>query len=444
MFSRYLSTNKTLSTLSVTSLSRSPSPNLRAITDPLHHNATLSVLNLIGLDINLQNHKLISDMLRKNSSLTILRMPDCYCDDKDRHRNSDERAPVDDASPVPMWLAALRENKVLKELTLDLSWINRDDCDSLFKALARHVSLKKVTVQTIPDDCVAQACRAIRGTGVPERFFLGMRQVSKGKVVELEECRELSRVSMDHSRSPQESELLRDTLERLPSDVKSLCLTMREASFHGIVSSLAEYISNTKALRELDLRFFPKSWTSEERPLRALLQALSKNKGIRQLTLHGIDFDETEADMLVKLLHSSRTLCQLSVSPRDGESVPLLFQRLSIDVSSNFTLLGVDVGTFEVRCIGDKFAIDDVVRRNNSLTVRAADFVKGKRDKYCAAAAELVRLHPWTGDENSGTGVGERRRGRLANQVRPEEHHGPGRLHEPGWGRKGHSELPHA
>ncbi|KAL1472369.1 hypothetical protein MTO96_039385 [Rhipicephalus appendiculatus] len=40
------------------------------------------------------------------------------------------------------------------------------------------------------------------------------------------------------------------------------------------------------------------------------------------------------------------------------------------------------------------FAIADVVRRNNTLVTRAAHFVAGRRDRHCAAAAELMHHHP--------------------------------------------------
>ncbi|KAL3238908.1 hypothetical protein MRX96_021928 [Rhipicephalus microplus] len=394
MFSDYLSSSKMLRTLNVTSLSRGPSANLAPITCPLHHNATVSVLNLMALNIDLENHKLITDMLRSNRTLIEFHMTDCFWDDYDSHITFDEGEFADDSSPVPMWLVALAENEVLQQLTLDLSWIEPYECDSLVKALARHTSLTKVTVQTIRDNCAVQICRSVRDTGVPQRFSIATCQLSEDTVPELQECTELSGVEMDYSQSPDELGILLNKLSYLPQNIKSLRLTMRESNLPHVLSSLVHLIGNTASLRELDLRFFPKSWTSEERPERQLLQALSSNEGIRRVTLHGINYDETDTDMLAKLLCSSRTLCYLSFRPEDGESVPLLLRKLSTDVSGNFTLLGVQVGHVPEESIGDKFFVDDATRRNNALATRAAHFVLGTRHKYCAVAGELARLHP--------------------------------------------------
>ncbi|XP_075724158.1 uncharacterized protein LOC142766818 [Rhipicephalus microplus] len=386
MFADFLCKNKTLRTLGVTSLFRGASSYFRPIIEPLYQNTTLTELNLIGMNVNSPHYQLITDMLRKNRTLTSFHMVDCFCYNNGRI-----------SSPVAMWLEALSKNNALEELTMDLSWIEPEECGSLIGALASHKSLRKVTVQTVRDNCVAHICRAIRETRVPNRFFLDQQQVSEDTAAKLPECRELSRIRIDYSLSPRESELLHDALSQLPTcgHVKSLHLSMRETNFDSSVKSfIEEYITKTTALTELDLCFIANAWTTVERPQRKLLQALSKNKGIRWLSIRGIRFDETETDMLVDMLHSSRTLCYLSFFPDDDDLALLLVRKLSANVSRNFTLLRFDVGLFDAGRIGDKFAIDDVVRRNNALVMRAADFVTGTNHKHCAAAAELVRLHP--------------------------------------------------
>ncbi|KAH7943009.1 hypothetical protein HPB52_003992 [Rhipicephalus sanguineus] len=395
MLSGYLRVNKTLRTLSVKSSFRNSLSDLDVITGPLCHNTTLSELNLIGMNLDLCNYGLITGMLGKNQTLKRFHMVDCFHDDYSIDTNPGVRAFRDGSSPFHMWLVALAENEALEELTLDLSWIEPDDCDPLFKALARHASLRKVTIHNIGDNCVARSCRAIRDTGVRERFLVAKHHVSEDSVVELPECRELSSVGVDYSNSERECELLNNALLLLATcnHVKSVSIRMREASFKGSVSSLiVAYINNTTALRELDLSFIHQACTAFE-PKQALLQALSNNKTIRRLSIDGTSFDEAETEMLTNMMLSSRTLRDVSL-PNDYHSVLSLTRMLSTEISKNLSLLRIDVGPFDARCVGDKFAIADVARRNATLVMRAAHFVTGTRHKFCAAAAERVQLSP--------------------------------------------------
>ncbi|KAL1443493.1 hypothetical protein MTO96_007405 [Rhipicephalus appendiculatus] len=81
---------------------------------------------------------------------------------------------------IILWLVALTENNTLEELTLDFSWIKPEDCSSFFRALACNTSLKKINVPTFRQNDVAQICRALQDTGVPERFIVGQHHVLEG------------------------------------------------------------------------------------------------------------------------------------------------------------------------------------------------------------------------------------------------------------------------
>ncbi|KAL1473137.1 hypothetical protein MTO96_022516 [Rhipicephalus appendiculatus] len=238
-------------------------------------------------------------------------------------------------------------------------------------------------------------CRAVRETNVPDRFVVGKHDVSIDTVMELSECKELSHVGVrhhhDHCFEP-----LRTTLCVLPkcSHVKSLSLQIVRELFNSEVSSLmAQYISNTTALRELDVSFISAGLNAVDRAERTLLQALSLNKSIRWLSIHGLLFDDTNAQVLAGMLDSSLTLCNLSIGPYHKASAILLTRKLSQNLSSNYTLIGMRL-PWDLDCSGEVFTIEEVVRRNRSLVMRAAHFVGGTRHKYCAAAAELVHFTP--------------------------------------------------
>ncbi|KAL1481367.1 hypothetical protein MTO96_034518 [Rhipicephalus appendiculatus] len=122
------------------------------------------------------------------------------------------------------------------------------------------------------------------------------------------------------------------------------------------------------------------------KPNRKLAQALSVNKTIRRLRLHGPLFGETEIEMLADTVQSSRTLSS-------RRSVIFLLRKLSPNISSNYTLLHMHLER-PWKLGGDWFTVADVIRRNCSLVTRAAHFVMGTRLKYCAEAAEQMHSNP--------------------------------------------------
>ncbi|XP_050032497.1 uncharacterized protein [Dermacentor andersoni] len=402
MFADYLRENQTLRTLSVTSRYLKNVIELRLIIRALFHNSTLSELNLVRFSLDNENIQLITRLLSQNRTLRSFHMVGCvwyerapqYGADAGMHHMENFGSV---SSRIRPWLVALTENKTLDELTLDLSCFNPDECRSFFRALALNASLKKITVERLRRKDVAEICRALRETGMRERFFLGIHHVIQDPVATLTECKELSCISVD-STILHDFDPLHTTLCLLPScnHVTSLCLRVSQELFNGKVSSLiAQYITGTTVLRELELTFFFDSgnWNAADRPERALVQALSVNKSIRRLFIGGLCFDDTETQMLADTLQHSRALCDLSFYPDDYKSAISLIRKLSPNFSSNYTLLGMRLSKRR-ELGGDWFTVADVVRRNFSLVMRAAHFVMGTRHKYCAAAAELVHFNP--------------------------------------------------
>ncbi|KAL1480500.1 hypothetical protein MTO96_050974 [Rhipicephalus appendiculatus] len=210
----------------------------------------------------------------------------------------------------------------------------------LFKAVASHTSLKKVILTRFRDEDVAEICKALRDTRVQERCFVGVHLVSQNTVEALTVCKELSSIIVD-SRKFRNFDTLLTTVRLLPScsHVTSVCLLLRQELFNGLC------------------------------------------------------FDETETQILADTLLTSRTLCEVSFFPDNHESTVLLIQKLSPNVSSNYTLLQLRLSRY-VQIGDDWFTVADVVSRNISLVMRAAHFVTGTKHRYCAAAADLVHTNP--------------------------------------------------
>ncbi|KAH7943679.1 hypothetical protein HPB52_009884 [Rhipicephalus sanguineus] len=382
-FAEYLRDNQTLRTLILSTKQPIDHVEQRLIMHSLFRTTTLSEVKLVGFTMDDHNSGLVALLLRKNQSLRKFRMVKCSL-------YSDGYPPK--SVNTHFWPAAVRENKTLEKLTMELSCFNLEQCRSLFEALKYNTTLKNITVERIRPEDAVEICRAMRETGVRERFFLGNPFTVQDPGATLTECRDLSSLDID-SRVLSEFDRFRTALRLLPScaHVTSLSLVEREELFGNNVTNglIAQYIAGTTVLRELTLTFVSRIWDPVDRVERALVQALSVNRSIRRLYINGLCFDESETQLLAETLQSTRTLHDLSFYPEDQQSTVSLVQKLSPNFSTNYTLLGLHVHRHEaVHC--DLFTIDDVLGRNASLVSRAAQFVSGRRRRYLAAAAELV------------------------------------------------------
>ncbi|KAL1423718.1 hypothetical protein MTO96_020785 [Rhipicephalus appendiculatus] len=209
---------------------------------------------------------------------------------------------------------------------------HRTSLRCLFKAVASHTSLKKVILTRFRDEDVAEICKALRDTRVQERCFVGVHLVSQNTVEALTVCKELSSIIVDSSQ------------------------------FRNF-DTATHYRSPATIVQSCDV---------------------------------GLCFDEAETQILADTLQSSRTLCEVSFFPDNHESTVLLIQKLSPNVSSNYTLLQLRLSRY-VQIGDDWFTVADVVSRNISLVMRAAHFVTGTK-------AQILRSSCRSGAHQSRTG----------------------------------------
>ncbi|KAH7964296.1 hypothetical protein HPB51_027465 [Rhipicephalus microplus] len=397
-FGDYLSENQTLRSLSLTSCHRFALWEIRRFIGALYRGHSISELSLIDFSLDNKNIKSITRLLCHNRSVRRFHLDRCsrYDNEEELDAGRYKDWPRNETGLISPWLTLLAKNKTLNELTLDLSSFSPEQCRSFFEAIARNQSLEKVNVQDFRHEDVAQICRALRDNDVQKRFFFGNHYVTQGTAQALEECEEITHISIDNTLRHCRCEGMFNTLHLLPTctHVKSFCLMMGDALFDGMWSSLiANCITDTKSLKELKLEFDSGNWHDADRPERVLLEALSMNKNIQRLSVERLCFNESETQTLVDTLISSRTLWDLTYKPLYHQSTTWFIEKLAQDVSTNYTLLSVNVLKYDELC-RELFAIADTVRRNNTLVMRAAHFVEGRRDRYCAAAAELVHFHP--------------------------------------------------
>ncbi|KAH8036411.1 hypothetical protein HPB51_000330 [Rhipicephalus microplus] len=354
----------------------------RQIVRALAKNKSLAKVTLVSFSLEDKDIQLISRLLNHNRTLTSFNLVRC---DGDRVSGGAYSS-----------LAVLPDNKTLVELALDLSKFNTNEYRPLFKALASNPCLKKVTVELFKQADVVELCRAVRTSDARERFYVGTHYLREDTVDALTECKELSSVAVPPQMFSSHEPVM-TILRLLPScsHVTSLVLTLWARQFEGPVGShIAQCITDMTSVRTLDLRILYRGFGDAFANAQwELAQALTANKSIRRLRLHGPWFGETDIEMLAGTLKSSRTLCEMFFFRQRMSFVISLTQKLSSNISRNYTLLDMRLEKpwYMSR---DWFIVADVLRRNCSLVTRAANFVMGTRLKYCAAAAELVHSNP--------------------------------------------------
>ncbi|KAH8030613.1 hypothetical protein HPB51_010547 [Rhipicephalus microplus] len=360
---------------------------LRLIIRSLFRTTTLSEVKLENFKKNEDNSCLVALLFSKNQSLRDFHMVkgSLYTD----------AYPPKSALFYP-WLAAFRKNKTLEKLTMELSCFSLEQCRSLFEALKFNASLKNITVERIQPLSAAEISRAMRDTGVRECFFFSSPCYVENPCVELMGCKDLSNVAI-HASVFTNSDSFRTTLHVLPSctHVTSLSITVWEELFdwNAMNALISQYIAATTVLKELSLTIFREIRDHVNHNESVLVRALAINKSIRRLHIDRLCFNESEAQALADILQSTRTMCYFSYYPEDWQYTTLLFQKLSTNFSSNYTILGLNGYIHQVDH-HDLFILDDVVHRNVSLVARAAHFVTGTRHRYLAAAVELVHFNP--------------------------------------------------
>ncbi|KAL1423722.1 hypothetical protein MTO96_020789 [Rhipicephalus appendiculatus] len=397
----YLRENKTLDTLTMFSCNPYAFEEVCLVMGALVSNNTLSRLDLFDFSIDDESVQSISRLLGGNQALKSFNLIKCSLYDHAQPHNAGaymhhmENFGIVSSRICP-WLVALTENKTLVELSLDLSWFNRNECESLFKVLALHESLSYVHGHRVRNKYMIEIFEALQNAGLQERFSFDEHDVLEDSVVALTACEALGSVIVD-SAVLGGFESLHSILGVLPSckHVTWLQLILRPGQFNGTTTSLiATYLTSTTALRELELCFLGfTTCNAFDRPERALVQALSVNKSLYRLVIQGLCFDETETQILADMLSSSRMIIYMTFYPDGRFSVISLVQKLSLNFSRNYTLLGLVMS----RCAhlgSDWFSVADVVHRNNLLVTRASHFVMGTEHKYCAVAFELVHFTP--------------------------------------------------
>ncbi|KAL1473268.1 hypothetical protein MTO96_038800 [Rhipicephalus appendiculatus] len=192
--------------------------------------------------------------------------------------------------------------------------------------------------------------------GAQDRFFLGTHRAFRKNEVAFTQSKKPSGVSVDvHLFYGYDQLLATLTLQPSHSHVTSLWL-----------------------LLERDLLNPPDFGDVVHDARRQLVLALSVNECVRRLEVDGSWSGEAETRLLADTVHSSRTLCHVSLGPDKCQSAGSLVRKLSPKIAGNYTLLSIR-SEDSFQCSDEWFRVNNVTRRNGPLVTRAAHFVTEQR-----------------------------------------------------------------
>ncbi|CAN7981111.1 unnamed protein product, partial [Ixodes pacificus] len=288
---------------------------------------------------------------------------------------------------------AVRENGTLQKLTLDL--VEPDDMISvavyreLLEALSYNNSLQEVNFGIMYSCMLSDFAQLLRETKTETRVKLEVDEVGPLRFAEvMKNCTGFSKMRCSgrwskHTLSPRELRHLIHfyRLEDLSLDLDDQLLEV------GDVTCLAHFLSSSRTLQSASLCFLTSAASTH-----VLLQAISRNRSISNLSLHGWEFGPSEANLLYLLLRNSKILNRLFLQPRDPEQC-LVLSNLHVELTFNHSLLSVHVHLgYNVEEMYD--LIKHTTHRNTSLMYCAVQFALGSRSRRFAEAFELVWRSP--------------------------------------------------
>lgn len=296
------------------------------------------------------------------------------------------------SSRVRPWLAIIRENPWLEELTVNLTAFTPTDCVTLFDEVTKSPNFKKVRIEEFNWYCCS------RGRQPPEAPHQRRVDASPQDTpdVILSTCKKLSQIHLS----------LHDDEDWTWFDpaVRALqtCDHVTTVEFdiwllqERVGSLIAGFLQAARAVTELtlclfDLTSIPCANTSACKM--DILKALGETTSLRKLLFRTRVLTQEEAFLLAATVRTSRSIQDFQIDCC-ADSTEAFLSNLSPNFHRNFALVSIACHGYTVRHTPGWFAVNDVVQRNLSLVTRATDFVVGHSTWHGARALELVASSP--------------------------------------------------
>lgn len=384
-FKDYLQCTTTLEALKVVASSDSKSSQA-SILEGLSVNRSVCTFILDFFRIDRRNTALMADVLEENNVLRRLHLGPLT-----------GMGQLDPPNICGRFLEAIIRNETLQELSIPVHIWEPAKWARLFSALASKENPKKLTILTSlwNTELLQHICGALSGSGAEEKVSLGKYYVEGD--ISVVECKAVSEVCF---MSGTENELERGVLQLLPSlnHIRTVSVGVSRSNL-TLSSAVADYVRATTSLRVLKL-FISSGATPPDvanMGWGVILDALSQNTSVTDLYVsvsNIFSMDEEDLKRLADLVKNSKHIRRGDFSFEMPAETSVFVRRLSVDISTNYALIGILLRT-GMEPTREWFTVLDTVRRNSDLVTRAALFLKTSQcDKHSAAALEPVARHP--------------------------------------------------
>ncbi|KAH7978829.1 hypothetical protein HPB49_006895 [Dermacentor silvarum] len=314
-----------------------------------------------------------------------------------------EHPVLNPAKRIEPWVIALTGNTSLSSLTIDLLGFTEYECYAFFLALECNTSLRRVTVMHLPArEQLEEICHMIRHSHMAEKVIIKDISVTYDNLDLLPECPEVTSVTVSSVQL-----IGRDHFYRAFTDVLVACHTLKKLHVcvhsylfdHDLETAMATYVTGATALRNFELHVYVNTHEREmedvyvsEAPESPLAKALSLHPSLVKISVRELRLNERDSRSLAEASLGSTSITQVTFAALGTIGNKAFLRFVMPRIERNYRLLRLSLPACEGRDSELAF-IRNITRRNSSLVTRAARFVMGEQDAYCARAIELVSGH---------------------------------------------------
>ncbi|KAL1476874.1 hypothetical protein MTO96_036174 [Rhipicephalus appendiculatus] len=295
------------------------------------------------------------------------------------------------------WLSALTKNTVLSKLAIDLQGFGAKECCDFFRTVAASNTLQRVIVRNISVfKDLRESLSQIESSLLSRKVLIDDLHVRPLNIPALPQCTLVTAVTLsyNHIERVHEFRSALSVLMKCPHITSLSVHTLTDMYEANVQNDIAEYIRVASTLKNFELRLpvgFYVLASQDERCASHLIKALASNTNLQKITLI-MTLSKMDCQTLAHAAFHIPTLSELSLV-NFGYCVNECFiPFFARGMANNYNLLRVelsDCGMYDA----ENIIVQDFTRRNCALIARAARFVMGDRDPFCARAREPVSIH---------------------------------------------------
>lgn len=401
----FLANNSVLTDLTVGSITATSITGLLPpVFQALEGNTSLRKLSLHNFDLDVVDGTQLSDMLAVNTAIedlsfcscTWTNFPPCWlygcCETQAKFQAA--KARWGSGWHVDTLAQAIRNSSSLRRLRFDKNHFHSEELLRLLQAVNESSVFQQLCFEIIFCHSIAEIADAVLQTRTAGKFF-ATECISSSSYF----ANSVSRIASSPSAT------LYSFYDLMPVQLEEICtaltandhvsaLNLRMTASNAKVDEycaalLAAYLSSTTALKDLRMRFQATGDTA-----RIVLQGLCSNNTIEKLTLTDLFLNSSEVRDICAWVQKRRTLYHfVCVCEYYGNGEEVLIEQLLDILQTNHTLTFSRVDDY-IENDSNWQVMSQLLGRNLTYVIRAAEFALGSTLKRCAIAFELVFWHP--------------------------------------------------